>query len=143
MISEFVGSSTTVMEAAGPLPQFDEPRLPSPHTTLGDSFDLSMFNTYMPDLYGRALEPHSFDLLSATNQDLSGNLFGREIDDVPQDTTLCTIAIQIVGLCNKKNINTLELDSKLRRGYRNGSAPLEGCRVDNRVLLSVLTEIIY
>ncbi|KAK9452453.1 hypothetical protein V1511DRAFT_513816 [Dipodascopsis uninucleata] len=142
MVSEFVGSSTTVTEVAGPRPLLDAQHLPSPHTTFGDSFGLLMFNIYMPELYERALEPHSFDLLSATNQSLSGNIFGGGIAGVLQDTTLCTVAFQIVSLCNK-NINILELDSRLRCGYRNPSAPLEGCRGDNWVLLSVLVEIIY
>lgn len=130
------------MDVTGPLPLLGPQLLPSPHTTLGDSFGLPMSDIYTSDLYERALEHHPFDFLSATNQNLPGSIFGRGTDDVFQDTTLCTIAIQIVGLCNKKNIDILELDSKLRPGYRNVSAPLEGCRVDNRVLLSVLAEII-
>lgn len=130
----------TVMEAAGSLPLLGPQLLPSPHTTLGDSFTLPISDIDISDLYERALEPHPFDLLSATNQNLSGSI---GIDDARQDSTLCTIALQIVGLCNKKNMNILELDGKLRRGYRNATTPLEGCRVDNRVLLSVLAEIIY
>jgi arsenic resistance protein ArsH len=35
----------------------------------------------------------------------------------------------------------VELDAKLRHGYRNARSPLEGCRVTNWVLLSVLAEI--
>lgn len=77
-----------------------------------------------------------------TNQNIYGNISAGMVNCVLQDTTLCTVAFQIVDLCNKKNVNVLELDSKLRCGYRNAKTPLEGCRVDNWVLLSVLSEII-
>ncbi|KAH8693647.1 hypothetical protein BGW36DRAFT_383451 [Talaromyces proteolyticus] len=141
-ISEFVGSSTTVTEFADPGP-LGVQLPPSPFTAFGDSFGLAMSNIYMPNLHEGAPERHLTDFLSVTTQNISGYIPTGLIDDVLQDTTLCTVAIQIVSLCNKKNLNLLELDSKLRHGYRNARAPLEGCRVDNWVLLSVLAEIIH
>lgn len=90
----------------------------------------------MPNILGHHLPDF------VTNQSISGNISAVMVNCVLQDTTLCTVAFRIVDLCNKKNVNVLELDSKLRCGYRNARTPLEGCRVDNWVLLSVLAEII-
>jgi hypothetical protein len=94
----------------------------------------------MSNILGNVGEPHLTDFVM--NQGISGNIPAGLINCVLQDTTLCSVAFQIVDLCNKKNINVSELDSKLRCGYRNAQTPFEGCRVDNWVLLSVIAEII-
>lgn len=83
------------------------------------------------------------ELLPPTNQSTIGlNMPIGLVDPILQDTTLCAVAIQIVRHCNKKNLSMVELDAKLRHGYRNARSPLEGCRVTNWVLLSVLAEIV-
>jgi hypothetical protein len=56
-------------------------------------------------------------------------------------TTLCTTAFSLVLGSNRKDYSAADLDAKLRMGYRFSATPLEGCRVDNHVLLEVLAEI--
>lgn len=62
-------------------------------------------------------------------------------DAVLQDTTLCTAAFGLVMRCNKRNTSFGEIEKKLRCGYRSAVFQWEGCRVENRVLLAVLSEI--
>ena len=57
------------------------------------------------------------------------------------NTTLCSLACQWVIQCNAKGVELDVLYFRMERGFRQGDSPLEGCRVDNQVLLSVLTEI--
>jgi hypothetical protein len=56
-------------------------------------------------------------------------------------TTLCTTAFSLVLESNRKGYNPTDLDLKLRVGYRFSATPLEGCRVDNHVLMEVLADI--
>lgn len=57
------------------------------------------------------------------------------------NTTLCSLACQWVIQCNAKGVELDVLYFRMERGFKQGNSPLEGCRVDNQVLLSVLTEI--
>ncbi|OQE41128.1 hypothetical protein PENCOP_c005G07031 [Penicillium coprophilum] len=57
------------------------------------------------------------------------------------NTTLCSLACQWVIQCNTKGVELDVLYFQMERGFRQGNSPLEGCRVDNQVLLKVLTEI--
>lgn len=134
MISDSVESLNT-------LPSLDMELPPSPSAIFGASNNLTTPNIYMPNILGSGGEPHLTGFVM--NQNISDSITAGVFNCVLQDTTLCTVAFRIVNLCNKKNVNVLELDSKLRCGYRNASTPLEGCRVDNWVLLSVLAEIIH
>ncbi|EAW20297.1 bZIP transcription factor [Aspergillus fischeri NRRL 181] len=91
----------------------------------------------------RESQTRLLELLPPTNQSTTGlDIPIGLVDPILQDTTLCAVAIQIVRHCNKKDLSMMELDAKLRHGYRNARSPLEGCRVSNWVLLSVLAEII-
>ena len=63
------------------------------------------------------------------------------VDDVSDTTTLCSWAFSLVLKSNVKGYSAADLELKLRAGYRHGVAPTEGCRVDNKVLLGVLAEI--
>jgi hypothetical protein len=56
-------------------------------------------------------------------------------------TTLCTVAFSLVLENNRKGYSATDLDLKLRAGYRFSATPLEGCRVDNHVLMDVLAQI--
>lgn len=56
-------------------------------------------------------------------------------------TTLCTTAFSLVLAQNPNGYSSEYLDKKLRAGYRLSTTPLEGCRVQNHVLLEVLAEI--
>jgi hypothetical protein len=82
-------------------------------------------------------------LVQLTGDTLSKELFTNTIpaDDVLNRTTLCSSAFSLVLKNNLKGYSTADLDLKLRVGYRCGAAPSEGCRVDNKVLFSVLAEI--
>lgn len=57
------------------------------------------------------------------------------------NTTLCSLACQWVIQCNTKGVELDVLYFRMERGFRKGNNPLEGCRVDNQVLIKVLTEI--
>lgn len=57
------------------------------------------------------------------------------------NTTLCSLACQWVIQCNTKGVELDVLYFRMERGFKQGNSPLEGCRVDNQVLLNVLTEI--
>jgi hypothetical protein len=56
-------------------------------------------------------------------------------------TTLCTTAFSLILENNRKGYSPTDLDLKLRVGYRFSATPLEGCRVDNHVLMEVLADI--
>jgi hypothetical protein len=58
-----------------------------------------------------------------------------------KNTTLCSLACQWVVQCNSKGVELDVLYLRMERGFKQGNSPLEGCRVDNQVLLSVLAEI--
>lgn len=62
-------------------------------------------------------------------------------EEVSETTTLCSWAFSLVLKSNSKNYNAEDLDRILREGYRCGATPLEGCRIDNKVLLNALAEI--
>ncbi|CAG8887039.1 unnamed protein product [Penicillium egyptiacum] len=57
------------------------------------------------------------------------------------NTTLCSLACQWVIQCNTKGVELDVLYYRMERGFKQGNSPMEGCRVDNHVLLRVLTEI--
>lgn len=57
------------------------------------------------------------------------------------NTTLCSLACQWVIQCNTKGLELDVLYFRMEHGFKQGNNPLEGCRVDNQVLLEVLTEI--
>lgn len=57
------------------------------------------------------------------------------------DTTLCTAAFGLVMRCNKRSVSIGEIEAKLRCGYQSAVFQWEECRVENRVLLAVLSEV--
>jgi hypothetical protein len=59
-----------------------------------------------------------------------------------EDTTLCSVAYSLVTISNRKGYNVSDLDIKLRAGYRYTATTFEGCRIENKVLLGVLAEIL-
>jgi len=58
-----------------------------------------------------------------------------------ENTTLCSLAFSIVMNNNRKGYNATGLDLKLQPGYRCGTKVSEGCRIENKILFSVLAEI--
>ncbi|KIW01241.1 uncharacterized protein PV09_07285 [Verruconis gallopava] len=76
-----------------------------------------------------------------TTETKDDDAFTQRPNAVQSDTTLCSAAFSLITMINRKGYNAADLDLKLRAGYRNGHAISDGCRVDNGVLLRVLTEI--
>ncbi|KAF1842800.1 uncharacterized protein K460DRAFT_314437 [Cucurbitaria berberidis CBS 394.84] len=62
-------------------------------------------------------------------------------ENVSDTTTLCSWAFSLVLKNNLKGYSAADLDLKLRAGYRHGATPTEGCRIDNKILLTVLAEV--
>jgi arsenic resistance protein ArsH len=115
---------------------------PSQSTDLSTCLDFPVPTLHEPIVLERESQTRLLELLPTTNQSTAGlDITIGLVDPILQDTTLCAVAIQIVRHCNKKALSMVELDAKLRHGYRNARSPLEGCRVTNWVLLSVLAEI--
>lgn len=116
---------------------------PSQSTDLSTWLDFSLPNLYEPTVLERQSQTRLLEHLPLANQGTtSGDITIELVDPVLHDTTLCAVAIQIVCCCNKKDLSMLELDDKLRHGYMIARSPLEGCRVKNWVLLTVLAKII-
>lgn len=62
--------------------------------------------------------------------------------DLPDDgSVLCSMAYGLIMQYNRKGYDDLQLNIKLCKGFKKGRTPLEGCRVENKVLVSVLAEI--
>jgi hypothetical protein len=61
--------------------------------------------------------------------------------DPGESTTLCSLAYQWVIRCNQRGIDLHVISMWMQHGFQVGRSPLEGCRVDNRVLIDVLTHI--
>lgn len=59
-----------------------------------------------------------------------------------ENTTLCSLAFSLIMNNNRKGYDVAELDLRLRAGYRYEEASSEGCRVENKILFSVLAEIL-
>ncbi|KAL1962411.1 hypothetical protein VTN77DRAFT_9682 [Rasamsonia byssochlamydoides] len=141
IISDSVQFPVGEMASAGLDPSFqwafDLPA--SPSGTLGLSFGFITPNTQAASLL--ATEPSLAELLSLANQNVE--IATGSSNAVLKDTTLCVVALQLVIHCNKKKVDMLELNMKLRCGYRRAQTPQEGCRIDNRVLLAVLAEIFF
>jgi hypothetical protein len=58
-----------------------------------------------------------------------------------EETTLCSVAFQLVHQFNAKGSDVIEIGLRLWRGFRKESAIGEGCRVDSKMLLEVLSDI--
>lgn len=115
------------------------------HSTFADFatfVDFPIPSSYVTNLLEKEPDPHLLDSLPLSNGSIIADITTEILDVVLRDTTLCTVAIQIICYCNKKGLSMFELDTKLCQGYRDAKSPLEGCRIDNCVLLSVLAEII-
>lgn len=54
---------------------------------------------------------------------------------------LCSVAYRLILQFNKRQYNALEIDTRLRCGFRLGRTQSEGCRVDLEVLFAVLAQI--
>jgi hypothetical protein len=105
------------------------------------SFDLS---SYIADASGPFQSP-VLSPISPIAAQAAGNTTATEAVERPtseENTTLCSVACSLVMMSNRKGYTVTDLDVKLRVGYRYDQATSEGCRIENRVLLSVLAEIL-
>jgi hypothetical protein len=68
---------------------------------------------------------------------LSDTISGNAVEE----TTLCSIAFQLIHQFNTKGSDIVEISLRLWRGFRKESLMGEGCRVDSRLLLDVLYDI--
>lgn len=116
---------------------------PSPPSMLR-SISTELATPNLSDYFSNMLDPQStccsqpdwLQWLSTTPMDIEPTNTVQETD-----TTLCTAAFGLVMRCNKRNASIGEIEAKLRCGYRSAVFQWEGCRVENRVLLAVLSEI--
>lgn len=70
------------------------------------------------------------------------NFGGGRVFDLPDDRSmLCSAAYELIMKHNKKGYDDFHLNIKLCGGFMKGRTPLEGCRVENNVVFSVLAEI--
>ncbi|KAJ8102367.1 hypothetical protein POJ06DRAFT_249522 [Lipomyces tetrasporus] len=58
-----------------------------------------------------------------------------------ESTIPCSTAFAMIVHHNRKGYSKMELDIRLRRGFRMGHTQWDGCRVDSKVLFTVLAEI--
>lgn len=65
----------------------------------------------------------------------------RGCDHAVERTTLCSLAYRLIALCNRRGMNLDMVHMRMQNGFRLGRTPVEGCRVDNQVLLTVLIDI--
>jgi hypothetical protein len=81
-------------------------------------------------------------------EDLAGVIsrLDGEIPDpnnsVNSETTLCSVAFHLIIQCNRTGKDVLQIEIRLRTGYKMPTCPGEGCRVDNMILLGVLAELV-
>lgn len=57
------------------------------------------------------------------------------------DTTLCTVAAQLIRQYNSHDVDMVHIYSKLREGFRREICPGGGCRVQSHILFRILDEI--
>ncbi|KAH6637994.1 hypothetical protein C7974DRAFT_151878 [Boeremia exigua] len=128
-----------------------------PQHTAGQSADISISErefldlpqTDVPlpwefsDFHAASASSHIEQYDQVTMDALMTEAFSNTVtaDDVSDTTTLCTWAFSLVLKSNLKGYSAADLDLKLRAGYKHGVTPTEGCRIDNKVLLNVLAEI--
>jgi hypothetical protein len=111
------------------------------------SLDLSQINVPLPwelsDFPASSASSHMEQFGQLTLDALMTEAFSNAVtvDDVSDTTTLCSWAFSLVLKSNLKGYSAADLDLKLRAGYRHGFTPTEGCRIDNKVLLNVLAEL--
>lgn len=85
--------------------------------------------------------PNSGSLSLRETHVLEANMKPENSKNNYEDTMVCAVALELAMNCNTKNLSIMELDLRLRCGYRSARFQWEGCRVDNQVLFEVLAGI--
>lgn len=91
-----------------------------------------------------SLLPNSCNLTAWCPPPLSHNprdLASVETAQKESDTTLCTIAYEMILQNNKKGVDMIEIAIRLWNGFVQGDRGDEGCKVENKLLHSVLDYI--
>lgn len=76
-----------------------------------------------------------------SNRVASGSQVEEVLDHTDEDTTLCSLAYQWVVQCNIRNVDIQIISGWMQHGFQSGRNPMEGCRINNQILLAVLTEL--
>lgn len=80
-----------------------------------------------------------------SNHVASGSQRGGQVEEVlghtDEDTTLCSLAYRWVIQCNSRNVDLQVISGWMQHGFQLGRDPMEGCRINNQILLAVLTEL--
>ena len=80
-----------------------------------------------------------------SNHVTSGSQRGGQVEEVlghtDEDTTLCSLAYRWVIQCNSRNVDLQVISGWMQHGFQLGRDPMEGCRINNQILLAVLTEL--
>lgn len=139
--------NTPFLDLFEDLPLFDLPQsipvvsLPmelqvSDHTSQADTHESVICTPLLPacspDPSIRYLPPRSVTL---------GDLARVETTQKECDTTLCSLAYDMIRQNDKKGVDMIEIAIILWNGFVKGSRVDEGCRVDNKLLHNVLDYI--
>ncbi|PVI02578.1 hypothetical protein DM02DRAFT_298805 [Periconia macrospinosa] len=104
-------------------------------------FDLPTTSISVPELVPLDFPSESLEQLDLDSLMITGFSNTVTSDNVSETTSLCSWAFSLVMKNNAKGYSVADLDLKLRAGYRFGATCTQGCRVDNKILLSVLAEV--
>jgi hypothetical protein len=91
----------------------------------------------IPDLAGMASAYYE----TVANTVTKNNVLPSGDQHTAGNTVPCSLAFKLVIQCNNKGFDLVELDIRLRDGYRAARNPMEGCSIDNSVLLAVLADV--
>lgn len=143
---------SSLVQAMPPLPTF------SPSPTSLDSFS-HLFSVTSPiGFTGPEASPftvesnssHHLNILPLSEHDLETSYLNFQSpvetkrlcgDTNQRTTTLCSVAFRLVARCNRRSIDLNMVYVQMQHGFHWGRTLIDGCRVDNQVLLAVLTEI--
>jgi hypothetical protein len=108
-----------------------------------DFFDYSASLTSSSIFWQTHDDPESLEHSTITAGSLMTEALrnGVKAEDISETTSFCSWAFSLVLRNNAKAYSVADLHLKLQMGYRFGATPTEGCRVDNKTLLTVLAEI--
>ncbi|KAH7120886.1 hypothetical protein B0J11DRAFT_51280 [Dendryphion nanum] len=106
-------------------------------------FDFSAFDTLDIELLQTRPQPQSEALAQFAEESSAMGIpeLAMSMEETLDKTTLCSLAFSLILKNNVRGYSTADIDLKLRVGYRDAATPFEGCRVDNKVLFTVLAEI--
>lgn len=145
MGSIFIDSPTTQPSIShldlsfNPTPQLLLEGPSNPQDTIGFSprdFQLPFIGVNSPQ-YFEALDQSAFCPNDLWKAEMTTKTSGND----NKRTTLCSLAFRLVAQCNKRGVDLQVIHIWMQHGFQLAMASNEGCRVDNQVLLDILTQI--